>query len=126
MTTHKLWYMCKYSPVEFLAGFGADTARLEAELDTFDTADALGHPNICGYGKALLETCANTEVREVLLVNCCDVARRIYDILKRQGNLDFLWILDLPHTRSRAAGWMFERDLTRFLEAYESYSGIPF
>ena len=126
MTTHKLWYMCKYSPVEFLAGFGADTARLEAELDTFDTADALGHPNICGYGKAMLETCANTEVREVLLVNCCDVARRIYDILKRQGNLDFLWILDLPHTRSRAAGWMFERDLTRFLEAYESYSGIPF
>lgn len=118
--------MCKYSPLEIAAGFGAESERLEAVLDTFDTADALAHPNICGYGKALLEACSNEAVREVLLVNCCDVARRIYDILKKRGDLDFLWILDLPHQRTRAAEWMFERDLNRFLEAYESYLGVPF
>ncbi|MBR0398375.1 MAG: 2-hydroxyacyl-CoA dehydratase [Eubacterium sp.] len=118
--------MCKYSPLEIAAGFGVESERLEAVLDTFDTADALAHPNICGYGKALLEACADQAVREVLLVNCCDVARRIYDILQKRGDLDFLWILDLPHQQTRAAEWMFERDLNRFLDAYEAYSGIPF
>ncbi|MBQ9062219.1 MAG: 2-hydroxyacyl-CoA dehydratase [Eubacterium sp.] len=118
--------MCKYSPLEIAAGFGVESERLEAVLDTFDTADALAHPNICGYGKALLEACADESVREVLLVNCCDVSRRIYDILQKRGGLDFLWILDLPHQQTRAAEWMFERDLNRFLDAYEAYAGIPF
>ena len=32
-----------------------------------------------------------------LWVNCCDSIRRCYDVLRAQGGLDFLFLLDLPH-----------------------------
>lgn len=118
--------MCKYTPLEIMAGFGVQTERLERVQDAFDAADTMAHPNICGYGKVLLEACLQPGVEEVILVNCCDVARRIYDILKEQGHLKFLWLLDLPHRQGKAESWMLAHSLYRLVQAYEAYSGIPF
>lgn len=123
---HKIWYMCKYTPLEIFAGFSCETERLESVMDSFETADSIAHPNICGYGKSLLEACTRPEVEEVVLVNCCDVARRVYDILKYRGNLKFLYLLDLPHKRGRAEKWLFESLLEKLVRTYEEYSGIRF
>ena len=121
-----IYYMCKYTPLELFAGFDTEVCRLEKETDEFLTADSLGHPNLCGYGKALLEAAMEPEVREILLVNCCDVVRRIYDILKRSRRLDFLYLLDLPHKNGNAERRRFARQLERLTEAYESFSGRRF
>ena len=123
---HHLWYMCKYSPLELISGFGVKADRLESVMDSFDMADAAAHPNICGYGKALLEACMQPKVEEVVLVNCCDVARRVYDVLKEQKSCRFLYLLDLPHDRNRGGRWLFEHILERFISAYASYSGLRF
>ena len=126
MTEHTVYYMCKYTPVELFAGFGVTCRRLESDTDTFDTAESIGHPNMCGYGKGLLEAVMRQQVKELVLVNCCDVVRRIYDILQRQGTLDFLYLIDLPHRCGPAETKLFDAQLRRLAEAYEDYSGLSF
>ena len=121
-----IWYMCKYTPLELFAGFSAPTERLPEETDDFERADSLGHPNLCGYGKALLEAALGPEVRELVLVNCCDVARRMYDILEKNGSLDFLYLLDLPHRGGPEEKKLFQASLRRLKESYEAYSGRGF
>ena len=100
-----IYYVCKYTPIEPLEGFGGECARLEPLPDNFDTADSLGHPNMCGYGKAIIEEVFSKDIKEMVLVDCCDVIRRVYDILEESGRMDFLWLLELPHKR----GWPKER-----------------
>lgn len=118
--------MCKYTPVELFAGFQVPCRRLEELTDSFEAAESLGHPNICGYGKALLEAALAPEVDELILVNCCDVVRRIYDILEQNKKMGFLYLLDLPHKNGEAEEGMFQAQLGRLLEAYEQYSGREF
>ncbi len=121
-----VFYMCKYMPAEIFAGFGQETKRIDPSGDSFETADRLGHPNMCGYGKGILEAAMEEEVQELILVNCCDVARRVYDILKKQGNKRFLWLLDLPHKAGKVQEEHFMEQLKRLIRAYEEYSGISF
>ncbi len=139
MGEHKVHYMCKYTPAELMAGFGCACERLEPTADTFDTAESLGHPNMCGYGKGLLEAVVSRNVRELVLVNCCDVVRRIYDILKQKmeknasgalnqedSGLRFLYLIDLPHCTGKTEAKLLKRQLQKLIQAYEDYSGIPF
>ena len=95
--------MCKYTPVELFAGFQVPCRRLEELTDSFEAAESLGHPNICGYGKALLEAALAPEVDELILVNCCDVVRRIYDILEQNKKMAFyiFWICPIRTERRR-------------------------
>ena len=50
-------YICKYTPVELLRAFGGECAILNHMPDNFDLSDQVSHPNICGFGKSLLEAC---------------------------------------------------------------------
>ena len=123
---HTVFYACKYTPVELLAGFGASSRLAEADVASFDHADALAHPNLCGYGKGLIERLLAPDVHEVVLVTCCDVIKRCYDVLKRQGNLDFVYLLDLPHKRGEAERKLFRARLADLARAYAEYSGETF
>ncbi len=48
-------YVCKYAPVEALEAMGAEMVRVEPSATNFDRADAMMHPNVCSYAKAVLE-----------------------------------------------------------------------
>ena len=121
-----IYYMCKYTPLEIFAGFGEETERLAPNTDSFDTAESLGHPNMCGYGKGILEAAQNPDVQELVLVSCCDVVKRIYDILKRQGQQKFLYLVDLPHKTSAAEERYMEGQIRGLISAYSAYSGKKF
>ena len=62
--------------------------------------DRVSHPNICGFGKTLLEGVMEGKIKELVLVSCCDTIRSVYDILLESGKLDFLYILDVLHCDS--------------------------
>ena len=121
-----IWYMCKYTPLELFAGFSCPVSRLPEETEDFERADSLGHPNLCGYGKALLEAALKPEVQELVLVNCCDVVRRMYDILSENRRMDFLYLLDLPHKNGPAEKEILRKRLVRLKESYEAFSGRRF
>ena len=118
-----IYYMCKYTPLEIFAGFGEETKRLVPEGESFETAENLGHPNMCGYGKGILEAAQDPRVQELVLVSCCDVVKRIYDILKRQGRQKFLYLVDLPHKTTATEERYMESQIRSLISAYARYSG---
>ncbi len=121
-----IYYVCKYTPIELLEGFGAECARLEPLPDNFDIADSLSHPNMCGYGKAIIEEVFTRGIKEMVLVDCCDVIRRVYDVLEESGNMDFLYLLELPHRTGKRETEIFAGNLKALAEKYKAYSGKDF
>ena len=119
-------YICKYTPVELLAALGGTCAVLDDIPDATPRSDQLGHPNLCGFGKAVLEACLSGRVKELVLVNCCDVIRSVYDILLQHGRLDFLYLMDLLHCTDRCARTRMKGELLALAEAYGAYRGTRF
>ncbi|KYH33278.1 R-phenyllactate dehydratase activator [Clostridium tepidiprofundi DSM 19306] len=108
-------YICKYTPIEILQAFGEQTIRIEPSIYSFDNADALMHSNICTYTKAVLEECINKKIDKIVLVNCCDSIRRLYDILKNNLNLNFIYIIDLPRKFNCCSQKLFFNEISKFI-----------
>lgn len=120
------YYICKYTPVELLEAFGGECAILNHMPDNFDLSDQVAHPNICGFGKSLLEACMEGKVKELVLVNCCDTIRSAYDVLLEYGKLDFLFLLDIMHSGGTCSREHGQHELRRLAEAYGAYKGTSF
>lgn len=120
------YYICKYTPVELLEAFGGECAILNHMPDNFELSDQVAHPNICGFGKSLLEACMEGKVKELVLVNCCDTIRSAYDVLLEYGKLDFLFLLDIMHSCGTCSREHAQHELRRLAEAYGAYKGTSF
>ncbi len=119
-------YPCKYVPVEMLAGFGAGCWPVTYEAEGFERADELAHPNLCGFTKSLLAYAARPDVHAIVLTTCCDAMRRVYDVLAREGSVEFLHLLDLPHLRGPREVERYKRELRRLAKAWADWSGQEF
>ena len=126
MTENVVCYGCKYAPIELLAGFGADARLIMAEPESFEVAERLAHGNLCGFGKSVLACGLDPNVHQMVLTTCCDVMRRAYDVLKAQGCLDFLWMVDLPHRTGAAERRLLQAQLRSLARAYARFSGRSF
>lgn len=120
------YHVCKYTPVELLTALGGECALLDEAPDAFDLSDQVAHPNLCGFGKSVIQAVMAGHVKEVVLVNCCDTIRRTYDILKEFGNLDFLYLLDILHGKSGCSVDHAKHQLMDLAEAYGKYKGTQF
>lgn len=119
-------YVCKYTPVELLKGFGEECCVLEEMPENFDLSDQIAHANLCGFGKSVIQAVLEGKADELVLVNCCDSMRRVYDIVESTGKCKFLYMLDLPHEDNECEKIKFANALLRLKKAYESYSGKLF
>ena len=122
----RLYYVCKYTPVELLTALGADCANLNEMPQGTELADQIAHPNICGFGKAVLEQVIAGNVRELVLVNCCDTIRSVYDILADSGKLDFLYMMDMLHSEGSCSQERTVTQLKALAKAYGAYKGTTF
>ena len=123
---NKTYYVCKYTPVELLKAFGGECENFNHMPDGFDLADQVAHPNICGFGKTLLEAVMEGKIKELVLVSCCDTIRSVYDILLESGKLDFLYILDVLHCDSACSRERMAMQLKGLAKAYGTYKGTAF
>lgn len=123
---NKLYYICKYTPVELLQAMGADCAILNEMPESFERAEQMAHPNLCGFGKALLESVLSGKVKELILVNCCDTIRSVYDVLKDSGQMDFLYLMDMLHSGGTCSRERAVSELKGLIEAYGAYRGSSF
>lgn len=119
----KIYTICKYAPLELLAGFGLTTERLDPAPASFPCADSCAHPNLCGFGKAVLEEVIGKGIKALLLVDCCDVCRRIYDVLRQRDDMEFLFLMTLPHKDGTAERTLLTRELARLRDALTAYTG---
>lgn len=123
---NKTYYVCKYTPLELLYAFGAECANLNGMPQGVELASQIAHPNLCGFGKAVLEAVMSGEVKELVLVNCCDTIRSVYDILEDSGKLDFLYLLDMLHTDGSCSRERVSLQLKGLAEAFGAYRGVSF
>ncbi len=123
---NKTYYVCKYTPIELLESLGGECENFNHMPDGFDLADQVSHPNICGFGKTLLEGVMEGKIKELVLVSCCDTIRSVYDILLESGKLDFLYILDVLHCDSACSRERMAVQLKGLAKAYAKYKGTEF
>ena len=123
---NKTYYVCKYTPVELLKAFGGECEILNDMPEGFDLAEQIAHPNICGFGKSVLEAVLAGNVKELVLVNCCDTIRSVYDILEDSGKLDFLYMVDMLHCDVSCSRERTVIQLKELAAAYGEYKGTTF
>ena len=119
-------YVCKYTPTELLKGLGGDPVLLDRAPENFELADQVAHPNLCGFGKGVIQAVRAGGIKELVLVNCCDTIRSAYDILLEYGDLDFLYLLDLLHGADGCSVDHARDQLMDLAEAYAAYKGTEF
>ena len=119
-------YICKYTPLELFAGFGEECAALEEMPDNFDLSDQVAHANLCGFGKSIIQAVLEGKAKQLVLINCCDSIRRVYDIVKSAGKCTFLYLLDMPHDTNACAKESMAQGILRLKKAYEDFSGKTF
>ena len=120
------YHVCKYTPTELLTALGGQCALLDEAPENFDLSDQVAHPNLCGFGKSVIQAAMAGHVKELVLVNCCDTIRSAYDILKAFGNLDFLYLLDILHSQEGCSVQHARDQLLDLAEAYGAYKGTQF
>ena len=129
-------YLCKYTPLELLAALGAPLEEPNADVEDFRRADALIHTSVCTHAKMLIETAldalsseepydAAKRRGELILTNCCDSVRRVYDTLSGE-TFSYMKMLDLPHDASKQAVSHYAEELRELKNEYEKRSGAPF
>lgn len=119
-------YVCKYTPLELFRGFAQESALQGEVADNFEVSEHASHINLCGFGKALMESTLGEDAQELVLVNCCDTMNRAYDVIADAQVCSFLFMLDLPHRNSDSAAVELGKKLLRLKNDYEAYSKIAF
>ncbi|HNW47795.1 MAG TPA: acyl-CoA dehydratase activase [Thermotogota bacterium] len=109
-------YLCKYTPVEILHGFSETFERIEPITQSVCCADGMLHPNLCSYARAVLETCLEKKITGLVLTNCCDSVRRLYDVALNDPRFTWVEFIDLPRKHDASAVAYFEGEVHRFLE----------
>lgn len=101
------YYVCKYTPLEIIEALGGTPVNLNTMQEGFDQAELLVGANICGFGKTVIESVYNGDVRELVLVNCCDSIKSVYDVLADSGKSTFCICLMLCAAMAPAhvIGW---------------------
>lgn len=123
---NKTVYICKYTPVELLQAYGGTCVNCSRMPQGFEFAEQMAHPNLCGFGKALLELVMQGQIRELVLVNCCDTIRSVYDILADSGKLDFLYMMDMLHGDGVCSRMHTAKQLEQLASTYGNYRGTSF
>lgn len=121
-----LGYVCKYTPVEIFLSMGVEMKRLEPEVTNFTQADTQMHTNVCSYAKAVLEEAAAGDYEGIILTNCCDSIRRLYDTLRTYYPDKFFYLLDVPRKVNDFAVDLYEKHIREMIRAYETFSGRAF
>ena len=119
-------YVCKYTPIELFKGFGEECAVLEEMPENFEMSDQIAHANLCGFGKSVIQAVLEGKADQLVLVNCYDSMRRVFDIVASTGKCKFLYMLDLPHEDNECEKVKFAGAIHRLKDAYEAYSGQQF
>lgn len=119
-------YECKYTPVELIQALGGQPELMNSMGESFPKADILGSPNLCGFGKTVIETAVSGNIKDLFLVNCCDTITSAGDIIRDAGTTNFLYTMDLPHCQSACSRELLTARLEDFAARYIQHTGAVF
>ncbi|WP_392486096.1 acyl-CoA dehydratase activase [Haloimpatiens sp. FM7315] len=114
-------YICKYTPIDIIESFGEKTIKITPNVESFFKANTLTHDNMCSYAKAILEECYRSNIDKLILTNCCDSIRRLYDILKRENTFKFLYLMDFPRKLNTTSFYLYEKEIYELIHSLEAF-----
>ena len=56
-------YVCKYTPTELLSAYGGQPLLLDQAPENFERSDQVAHPNLCGFGKSIIQAVLSGQVK---------------------------------------------------------------
>lgn len=119
-------YVCKYTPIEIFQAFDEAIERITPHQTLFDHADAMMHPNMCFYAKGVLEEMLTDTYDGIILTNCCDSIKRLYDVLHQALPEKFIYLLDVPRKVNELSCTFYKNQLLEMIHHYEHFSGKTF
>ncbi|TZE81867.1 acyl-CoA dehydratase activase [Calorimonas adulescens] len=119
-------YICRYTPVKLLESMGVECRRIEPGYIDNEVAEALMHPNVCTYVKGVLSEVVRGGYDGIILVNCCDSARRLYDVLKNAKKDMMVYMLDLPRKSGDQAVAVYTGEIKKFVQAFADFYSKEF
>lgn len=119
-------YVCKYTPTELIRCFDEDTIRIEPNVSNFEKSDAAMHPNMCSYSKGVMEECYSSKIDSLILVNCCDSIKRLYDVLSNKDDFKFLYLMDMPRKLNDSSVSLLKGELLKLIKILEGLTNIKF
>lgn len=114
-------YLCKYTPIHIIESFGEDTYKINPHIHTFNKSNYLTHNNMCSYAKAVIEDCYEKNIDKIVLVNCCDSIRRLYDIMKNHSLFKFVYLIDMPRKLNNNSYKLLNNEIIKFISSLENY-----
>lgn len=118
--------ICKYSPFAIFDAFDETGFIIEETPESTGNSDVMLHTTVCSYSKVCLDNIIEKKIDKVVLVNCCDSIKRLYDTLKNVESVKFLYMIDLPRKNSCCSKMLYKDELLKFIKAYERFSGKKF
>ena len=119
-------YTCKYAPIEIFEALGIEVEKIDPNVTSYDKAETIMHANLCSYVKGVLEEVSKKKYEGVILTNCCDSTRRLYDTLKFNFPDIFVYLLDLPRKTNEDAINLYENSIKNMISAYEDFKKCSF
>ncbi|NLY71569.1 MAG: hypothetical protein GX076_07860 [Clostridiales bacterium] len=108
-------YVCKYTPIEILAGFGINTELLNPTAENYELSDQYIHSNVCSYSRSIIEERLRDYSDPIILTSCCDSIERAGDVLKNLGQE--VYIINLPHHNDNCCSkLLYQKELIRLIE----------
>lgn len=118
-------YQCRYAPAEILRAMGAETEYIEPENADLSPAESALHPTVCSFAKAAYDEIRGRlesgDADGVLLTNCCDSTRRLYDALRAEFPGRFIYLTELPVKSDAAAREIYRGGVEALVRAYAVY-----
>lgn len=124
--TSPYWYACKYAPVELLAGFGIKADVIRDTPATFDEAEAVLGPRLCGFSKALVQRTMGNDIDHVVLSTCCSAMQRSADAIDALDTCDTVDVFPIPHCQDECTQERLAHEIARYIRTLEARTGTSF
>jgi len=108
-------YVCKYTPLELLAGFDLKAELLNPTAENYELSDQYIHSNVCSYSRSIIEARLRDGSDPIIFTSCCDSMERTADVLKNLGQK--VYLLNLPHHNNCCAKLLYKKELLKLIDA---------
>lgn len=117
-------YVCKYTPVELLAGFGIRAEMLNPAAENYELSNQYIHSNVCSFSHAVIEERLMDFSDPIILTSCCDSMERTSDVLRTAGQQ--VYLLSLPHGNNCCGKLLYKKELLKFMDRLCKTTGKDF
>lgn len=113
-----IYYLCKYTPIEIFQAMGKEVSLLDPPNSDFSEAHSYLHQNMCTYIKSVLDYClkSNYKEDELILTNCCDSIKRLYDVLKEKHIFKNIYYINIPHEINDFSKELYYKEILTFID----------